>query len=177
MVTNYDGASPAAELHSRPVPQEYSMAFWMKWFSKRGSRDKPEGRQGEKAAISKPSMLYIQITTQEPIKVIHVSTQVHYLLTPGEARDPDATFRDLTVGGVEVSGGDKSHSAHYLSSERVTALTNALQTLSWESLEAEAKAGCDMMPGWHVGLQPDFEKIRDFFSDASEKRCAVLRVR
>jgi hypothetical protein len=121
-------------------------------------------------------MRFIQITSHEPIKVIDVSTQIHFLLTPGEARNPDAPFRDLTVGGVEISSGDERHRAHLLSSKRVIALSNALRTQMWESLEATAKAGQDMAPGWHVGLRPEFEKLRDFFLDASEKEYAVLRV-
>jgi hypothetical protein len=122
------------------------------------------------------STRYIQITSHEAIKAIDVSTQIHFLLTPGEARNPDAPFRDLTVGGVDISGEDERYNIHLLSSKRVTTLANALQTQSWESLDKQAKAGQDIMPGWHVGLRPDFENLRDFFSDASEKGYAVLRI-
>jgi hypothetical protein len=121
-------------------------------------------------------MRYIQITSQEPIKVIDVVTQVHYLLTSGEAPNPDATFWDLTAGGVVISSGDERYSAHLLSSKRVTALSNALRSQTWESLEVRAKASYDMYPGWQEGLRPEFEKLRDFLLDASEKEYAVLRV-
>jgi hypothetical protein len=125
-----------------------------------------------------PSMRYVQITPHEPIKVIDVVTQVQYLFMPGEgAPDPDATFWDLIVGGVAISSGDERHSAHLLSSKRVTALANALRTQTWESLEVEAKAGCDLPPRALEGLRPEFEKLRDFFLDASKKELAVLRVR
>ena len=123
-----------------------------------------------------PPVRYIQITSHEPIKVIDVVSQVHYLLTPGEAPNPDAPFWDLTAGGVEISSGDERHRAHLLSSHRVTALSDALQTQTWEALEVEANNNLDICPGWHVGLRPEFEKLRDFFLDASEKACAVLRI-
>ena len=123
-----------------------------------------------------PSMRYIQITSHEPIKAIDVSTQIHFLLTPGEARGPDTAFTDLTVRGVDISGEDERYRAHLLSTKRVTTLANALQSQSWESLEKQAEAGGDIAPGWHVGLRPDFENLRDFFSDASEKGYAVLRM-
>src|SRR5688500_34128 len=108
-----------------------------------------------------PSMRYIQIASHEPIKVIDVVTQVHYLLTSGEAPNPDATFWDLTVGGVAISSGDERYSAHLLSSKRVAALANALRTQTWESLEVRAKANLDMFPGWQEGLRPEFETLRD----------------
>lgn len=133
-------------------------------------------RDGLPLGTSMRSMRYIQITSHESIKVIDVVTQVHYLLTPGEAPDPVATFWDLTVGGVPISSEDERHSAHLLSSKQVTALATALRTQTWESLEANAKASCDMFPGWQEGLRPEFEKLRDFFLDASEKGYAVLRV-
>jgi hypothetical protein len=124
------------------------------------------------------SMRYIQITSNEPIKAIDVSTQIHFLLTPGEARGPDTPFTDLTVGGVAVSGEDEEYKVHLLSSKRVATVANALQTQSWESLDKRAKADQDIYPpgSWHLGLRPDFENLRDFFSDASEKGYAVLRI-
>jgi len=121
-------------------------------------------------------MRYIQITSQEPIRVLDVVTQIHYLLTPGEGANPNAKFWDLTLGGEEISSGDPRDKIHLLSSTRVTALFQELQTLSWESLDAQARMGLDMMPGWHVGLQPEFEKLRDFFAQASQKGYAILRV-
>ena len=125
-----------------------------------------------------PSMRYIQITSHEPIKAIDVSTQIHFLLTPGEARGPDTPFTDLTVGGVDISGEDEKYNVRLLSSKRVATVAKALQTQSWESLDKEAKAGMDIYPpgSWHVGLRPDFENLRDFFSDASEKGYAILRI-
>ena len=47
---------------------------------------------------------------------------------------------------------------------------------SWEELERSAKSNDDMMPGWHEGLQPEFEKLRDFLVGVSKKGNAVLRV-
>ncbi len=125
-----------------------------------------------------PSMRYIQITSHEPIKAIDVSTQIHFLLTPGEARGPDTPFTDLTVRGVDISGEDEKYNVRLLSSKRVATVAKALQTQSWESLDKVAKAGTDIYPpgSWHVGLRPDFENLRDFFSDASEKGYAVLRI-
>ena len=125
-----------------------------------------------------PSMRYIQITSHEPIKAIDVSTQIHFLLTPGEARGPDTPFTDLTVGGVDISGEDEKYNVRLLSSKRVATVAKALQTQSWESLDKVAKAGQDIYPpgSWHVGLRPDFENLRDFFSDASKKGYAVLRI-
>lgn len=125
-----------------------------------------------------PSMRYIQITSHEPIKAIDVSTQIHFLLMPGEGRpDRDNPFYDLTVGGVDISGEDEKYNVCLLSCKRVATVAKALQTQSWESLDKEAKAGTDIYPpgSWHVGLRPDFENLRDFFSDASEKGYAVLR--
>ena len=125
-----------------------------------------------------PSMRYIQITSHEPIKAIDVSTQIHFLLTPGEGRSPDTPFTDLTVGGVDISGEDEKYIVGLLSSKRVATVAKALQTQSWESLDKEAKSGTDIYPpgSWHVGLRPDFENLRNFFSDASEKGYAVLRI-
>jgi hypothetical protein len=123
-----------------------------------------------------PTLRYLQITSREPINVIDVVTQIHYLLTPGEAANPDATFWDLTIGGVEISSGGENDNIHFLSSKRVTDLANDLQTQSWETLEVIAKANFDMMPGWQEGLRPEFEKLRDFFAVACEQGCAVLRV-
>ncbi len=123
------------------------------------------------------SIRYMQLALHEEIKAIDVVTQIIHLLMPGEALNRNATFWDLTVGGIDISGGDERHSFHLLSSKRVTTLANALQTQSWESLDKQAMASADIYPGWHVGLRPDFEKLRDFFSDASEKGYAVLRIR
>jgi hypothetical protein len=123
------------------------------------------------------SVRYVQLALHEAIKAIDVVSQIHFLLMPGEgAPDPDNPFCDLTVGGVDISGEDGKYHVHLLSSKRVTTLANTLLTRSWESLDEEARAGCDMPPGWHVGLRPDFENLRDFFSDASEKGYAVLRM-
>ena len=93
-----------------------------------------------------PSMRYIQITSHEPIKAIDVSTQIHFLLTPGEAGGPDTPFTDLTVGGVDISGEDEKCNVHVLSSNRVATVAKALRTQSWESLDKEAKAGTDIYP-------------------------------
>ena len=125
------------------------------------------------------SMRYIQITLHEPIKVIDVVTQIRFLLTPGESLPllRDSTFWDLIGGGVPICSEDERHSAHVLSSQRVKALAAALRTQSWESLEVSAKASGDLAPGWHEGLRPEFEKLRDFFFEASEKGYAVLRIR
>jgi hypothetical protein len=125
------------------------------------------------------SLRYIQITSHEPIQVIDVESTIRWLLMPGEGRpDPDATFFDLTVGGVDISGEDEKYNVGLLSSKRVATVAKALQTQSWESLDKEAKAGTDIFPpgSWHVGLRPDFENLRDFFSVASEKGYAVLRI-
>jgi hypothetical protein len=121
-------------------------------------------------------MRYIQINSQEPIRVIDVRTQIHYLLTPGETPNRNATFWDLTAGGVAISSGDERHTAYWLSSKLVTALSIALRTQTWELLEVSAKANSDMCPGWHEGLKSEFEKLRDFFLDASANKYAVLRV-
>jgi hypothetical protein len=121
---------------------------------------------------SMPTMRYIQITSQEPIRVIDVVTQIHYLLTPGEGANPDAKFWDLTIGGEVLSSGDQRDKVHLLSSTRVAALFQALQTLSWESLEAQAKMSLDMMPGWHVRLQPEFENSR-FLRPGESKGYAI----
>ena len=125
-----------------------------------------------------PSMRYIQITSNQPINAIDVSTQIHFLLTPGEARVPDTPFTDLTVRGVDISGEDEKYNVRLLSSKRVATVAKALQTQSWESLDKVTKAGTDIYPpgSWHVGLRPDFENLRDFFADASEKGYAVLRI-
>ncbi len=123
-------------------------------------------------------MRYIQITSHESIKAIDVSTQIHFLLTPGEGRSPDTPLTDLTVGGVDISGDDEKYNVRLLSSKRVATVAKALQTQSWESLDRVAKAGTDIYPpgSWHVGLRPDFENLRDFFSDAGEKGYAIIRV-
>ena len=123
------------------------------------------------------SMRYIQLALHAAIKAIDVASHIRWLLMPGEGRpDRDHPFYDLTVGGVDISGDDERYRVHLLSIKRVTTLANALQTQSWESLEKQAEAGGDIAPGWHVGLRPDFENLRDFFSDASEKGYAVLRM-
>lgn len=138
----------------------------------------PKPRAARLGEASMPSMRYIQISSHEPIKAIDVSTQIHFLLTPGEARGPDTPFTDLTVGGVDISGEDEKYNVRLLSSKRVATVAKALQAQSWESLDKVAKAGQDIYPpgSWHVGLRPDFESLRDFFSDASEKGYAVLGI-
>jgi Domain of unknown function (DUF1877) len=122
------------------------------------------------------SQRYIQITLQEPIAFIDVETQIHFLLTPGEAQNPASTFWELTVGGIPVIGGDESHKAHLLTSMRVKELSASMLKLSWEELEQSAKSSCDMVPGWHEVLRPEFEKLRDFFADVSKKGNAILRI-
>ena len=122
------------------------------------------------------SQRYIQITSQEPIACVDVVTQIHYLLTPGEVPNRDATFWDLTAGGISVAIKDESHFAHLLTSERVSELSDAMLKLSWEELERRAKSNHDMMPGWHERLRPEFEKLRDFLVGVSKKGIAVLRV-
>lgn len=122
------------------------------------------------------SLRYIQITSQEPIACVDVVTQIHYLLTPGEAPNPNATFWDLTVGGIPVESNDESHNVHLLTSERVVELSEAILAQSWEELERIAESNLDMVPGWHKGLRPEFEKLRDFLVGVRKRGNAVLRV-
>ena len=123
-----------------------------------------------------PSLRYIQITSQEPIASVDIVTQIHYLLTPGEASNPDATFWDLTVGGIPIATRDKSHNVFLLTSKRISDLSEAILTQSWEDLERRAELNLDMVPGWHKGLRPEFEKLRDFLVGVSKKGNAVVRV-
>jgi hypothetical protein len=58
----------------------------------------------------------------------------------------------------------------------VPELAEALQNKSWEELERIAENNLDMMPGWHNGLRPEFEKLRDFMNQASQNGNAVIRV-
>jgi hypothetical protein len=110
------------------------------------------------------------------INSIDVVTQLHYLLTPGESSNPDAMFWDLTIGGTQIDAGDQAHRIALLTSKRVSELAEKLQNTSWEELERDAESGCDMMPGWHKGLRPEFEKLREFMNQASQNGNAVLRV-
>jgi hypothetical protein len=119
---------------------------------------------------------FISITSTGEINSIDVVTQLHYLLTPGESANPEATFWDLTIGGTHLDAGDQAHRIALLTSQRVSDLAKALQNMQWEELERVAESGCDMMPGWHNGLRPEFEKLREFMNRASCNGNAVFRV-
>ncbi len=123
-----------------------------------------------------PSLRYIHISLKGTIDTVDVVTQLHYLLTPGEVPNPDAKFWDLTIGGTLIKTGDGSHDLHLLTCQQVSNLADALRKESWENLERVAENNHDMMPGWHHGLRPEFEKLRDFMAHASKDGDAVLRV-
>lgn len=134
-------------------------------------------RETSVGKLSMPTLRYIHINSEDSVSAIDVVTQLHYLLTPGEAPNPDAPFWDLTVGGTPLSTGDESNDIYLLTTERVSQLANALQNESWEKLERIAENNHDMIPGWHRDLRPDFERIRDFMTNASHKGNAVVRVK
>jgi hypothetical protein len=86
-----------------------------------------------------PYLRYISIASKSAINSIDVVTQLHYLLTPGESPNPEATFWDLTIGGTPIDTGDDTHRTALLTSQRVSDLAEALQNKSWEELERIAE--------------------------------------
>jgi Domain of unknown function (DUF1877) len=123
-----------------------------------------------------PHLRYVAVSNAGGMMSLDVVTQLHYLLTSGECASPEARFWDLTIGGTPIDTGDQKNRVVLLTSQRVSELAEALQNQSWNELERTAEASLDIMPGWHRGLRPEFEKLRDFMNQARQNGHAVLRV-
>ena len=117
---------------------------------------------------------YIPLEPENSIELTDIPSPMHYFFNPGEVAYPDHEFWELTTGGG--LSNSETNEIHLFTVERVKYFSSKMTKELWIALEDNARNNHDLMPGWHEGFKPHFDKLASCFSSAANGNTQILRI-